>query len=498
LTKLFTSKHILLEDIFEILLNGGFCEENYLKLTKPILSQPIKMEEQPQLQQSSEIQDNSSFVPSENLPFCSTNEEKERKLFLQDLNKFMTESGKPLSKIPIMGYKELDLYQLFKEVINFGGFNEVVKNVGTWSKIWKRLTNFDASITDSSFRLKKNYERYLLEYEFKCKPENRQQNFGERHKRREHAVLNHSTSSSSSSSLASPSTPIYLDINSTSQQSQNNGNVITSFSQSPSSLPEDRKSRNKKSSKKSSAASIEEALNKISRDAAGAPKLPLDFGDFILESIGTVIPRSPWVTEKHIWPVGFRISTMFTSMTNPEINVKYTCSIIESNDKPVFVIYAEDEQKAIQSHSPCGAWKAVFRKLSSHVVDTSRRSVNGTARFGLSNPIVNALIKELLPSDIDKNSVLPSSPSSSSSGSSTNSPASRLRKRKSLTDLYSSEDNLTPTHYVEEEPMKFPRVETVMVTKNSCEEVVFNSREELDDLETAVNILNALKFCTVY
>jgi len=72
-----------------------------------------------------------------------------------DINKFMGEIGKPLSKIPIMGYKELDLYQLFKEVTAYGGFTEVVKNVGTWSKIWKRLGNFDPSITDSSFRLKK-------------------------------------------------------------------------------------------------------------------------------------------------------------------------------------------------------------------------------------------------------------------------------------------------------------------------------------------------------
>lgn len=55
----------------------------------------------------------------------SPNEELERKIFMQELNKFMSENGKPLSKIPIMGYKELDLFQLFREVTNFGGFNEV-------------------------------------------------------------------------------------------------------------------------------------------------------------------------------------------------------------------------------------------------------------------------------------------------------------------------------------------------------------------------------------
>ena len=37
------------------------------------------------------------------------------------------------------------------------------------------MGNFDPSITDSSFRLKKNYERYLLEYEYKIHPDHRQQ-----------------------------------------------------------------------------------------------------------------------------------------------------------------------------------------------------------------------------------------------------------------------------------------------------------------------------------
>jgi hypothetical protein len=69
-------------------------------------------------------------------PVISATEERERKQFMGDLNKFMSEIGKPLSKIPIMGYKELDLFQLFREVTAYGGFNEVVKNVGTWSKIW--------------------------------------------------------------------------------------------------------------------------------------------------------------------------------------------------------------------------------------------------------------------------------------------------------------------------------------------------------------------------
>lgn len=63
---------------------------------------------------------------TEDIVSLSSSEERDRKQFMQDLNKFMVEIGKPLSKIPIMGYKELDLFQLFKEVNSYGGFNEVI------------------------------------------------------------------------------------------------------------------------------------------------------------------------------------------------------------------------------------------------------------------------------------------------------------------------------------------------------------------------------------
>lgn len=53
------------------------------------------------------------------------NDEEERRNFTREIHRFMADIGKPLTKIPIMGYKELDLYQLFKEVVSYGGFSEV-------------------------------------------------------------------------------------------------------------------------------------------------------------------------------------------------------------------------------------------------------------------------------------------------------------------------------------------------------------------------------------
>jgi len=418
-----------------------------------------------------------NYTPTVNI----SPDEKERKLFMQDLNKFMSENGKPLSKIPIMGYKELDLYQLFKEVLAYGGFNEVVKNVGTWSKIWKKLANFDPSITDSSFRLKKNYERYLLDYELKCKPENRQQTPELRFELRTRSSLRN-------------------NITNEITNSPNSSFDSSSISSSSPSMNKKTLKQNKKAIQNSISL---ETISKIPRTPEGSPLLPIDLGDFILESLGTIINKSPFVTDKHIYPVGFRISRMFPSMMTPEINVKYTCSILNSNDKPLFVITPEDECKSIQSHSPSGAWRTVFKRLALKNEDPtnspSRKSINGNARFGLVNPIVIHLLKEMfVTSDSSSSSPfnLPASPILSNL-SPLNSP--NIRKRKSSIDL--NEDSLNQkninNYQEEEEPMKFPRVETVMIS-SKLEEIVFHSRQELEDLERAVATLNLLKFCTVY
>jgi len=237
-----------------------------------------------------------------------------------------------------------------------------------------------------------------------------------------------------------------------------------------------------------------EAISKIPKNSFGSPQLPLDFGDFVLESLGTVIHKTPFVTDKYIYPVGFRTSRIFASMVNPEINVKYTCTILNSNDKPLFVITPEDEPLSIQSHSPSSAWKTVFKKLAARNPkdENARKSINGASHFGLTNPIVSHLIRELYitSSDSFAQFASPSSPSGS--------PIPGLKKRKSSTDLSSSEDLSPSLNSESEEPLKFPRVETVMISSHASEEIVFHSREELDDLEFAVTTLSALKFCTVY
>jgi hypothetical protein len=356
------------------------------------------------------------------------NEERDRKLFIQELNKFMVDIGKPLSKIPIMGYKELDLFQLFKEVNAFGGFNEVVKNVGTWSKIWKKLANFDPSITDSSFRLKKNYERYLLEYEYKVFPEHRQQ---------------------------------ALEAE---KQLQKNGpeTFLPSGNQSPLTSP--------KTEKK----------GKKGKKILSRPELPLILGEVTIEAWGSLIPKPPFMTEKHIWPVGFRSSRLFPSMLDPSKRVKYTSQIIHGGDKPQFIVTAVDQPNSpIISHSPSAAWRTVLKNVMSKegapLEEKKNMSVSGAVRFGLSLPLVATVIKELPQlSNCDSLQEFQKDPLESPSTG---------RKRKPMENQSTVE---APCHLNLES--KSPRVGR----RNHAS--VSQQISEDSDLETAVETLNALRF----
>jgi len=367
---------------------------------------------------------------------------------MQELNRFMGDNGKPLNKIPIMGYKELDLFQLFREVMTYGGFNEVVKNVGTWSKIWKRLGNFDPSITDSSFRLKKNYERYLLEYEYYSYPEHRK----------------------AAVELEKPK--------------KSKGNSSDSSSDSKSKCD---KMKIKKYKRKSY-----NAYKDVVRDKTGQPKMPiiLGGGELIIENLGTIIPRAPYVTEKHIWPIGFASSRYFSSMINPDQRVKYTSQIVDDGTKPQFIVTAADDlENPIVSYSPSGAWRTVLKRvMGKGMSDDSKKniSVSGTLRFGLAHPVVSHLIREL-PNGSDL-----LAPMESDNYSSSKKRKSSDIERESSPELSSDSAMSTPSS---PGSPKYARYEHEHF---SARDVLFTTREELDDLENAVATLQALKYCTVF
>jgi len=392
-----------------------------------------------------------------------------------------------------MGYKELDLYQLFKEVTAHGGFNEVVKNVGTWSKIWKRLGNFDPSITDSSFRLKKNYERYLLEYEFKCYPEHRLQAM----ELSEKSSMKRSSSLNSISTISRPHSPtgfisssVYASSSFLNSHASNTS--FNSLHHSPEGFKKDKyklgKKKHFRKSSNSGLPSRSQSYNNLASmsSSLSSTKMPLILGDLTIENLGVIIPRFPYVVEGNIYPVGFTSHRYFTSRINPEKQVRYTSQIVDVNERPQFVVTAADdpEHPVISQESPSDCWKQILQSFvnnddespnnnfslmnsnSSNSLSSygDKLSVSGRMRFGLTHPEVRELIKDMPNYEM----IGPQSPFK--------------RKYNNISD--DSDDSKMRT-----------QVNGPLMRKS-------RTLDQMDqyqyDLESAVATLQALKYCSVY
>jgi hypothetical protein len=92
-----------------------------------------------------------------------------KKDFYRKWYKFMESIQEVPEKLPVMGFKPLDLYNLYYLVISQGGYGQVIKlqGEGIWIKIFKKIDNYKSTITNSSVRLKNYYQKYLLQFELK-------------------------------------------------------------------------------------------------------------------------------------------------------------------------------------------------------------------------------------------------------------------------------------------------------------------------------------------
>uniref|UniRef100_A0A224X7T3 Putative serine protease h6 n=1 Tax=Panstrongylus lignarius TaxID=156445 RepID=A0A224X7T3_9HEMI len=87
----------------------------------------------------------------------------EEKNFLALLHNFMRERRTPISKIPVVGFKEVNLYKLYKKVRELGGYDMV-----TAGKLWKfvyEVMGGDMTSTSAATLSRRHYERLLLPYE---------------------------------------------------------------------------------------------------------------------------------------------------------------------------------------------------------------------------------------------------------------------------------------------------------------------------------------------
>ncbi|XP_045436121.1 AT-rich interactive domain-containing protein 4A isoform X5 [Pipistrellus kuhlii] len=103
-------------------------------------------------------------VPEEEL------DPEERDNFLQQLYKFMEDRGTPINKPPVLGYKDLNLFKLFRLVYHQGGCDKIDSGA-VWKQIYMDL-GIPILNSAASYNVKTAYRKYLYGFEEYCRSAN--------------------------------------------------------------------------------------------------------------------------------------------------------------------------------------------------------------------------------------------------------------------------------------------------------------------------------------
>ncbi|KAK6304661.1 hypothetical protein J4Q44_G00252470 [Coregonus suidteri] len=92
---------------------------------------------------------------------------EERDHFLQQLYKFMEDRGTPINKPPVLGYKDLNLFKLFRLVYQQGGCDKI-ESGSVWKQIYMDL-GIPILNSAASYNVKTAYRKYLYGFEEYCR-----------------------------------------------------------------------------------------------------------------------------------------------------------------------------------------------------------------------------------------------------------------------------------------------------------------------------------------
>ncbi|KAG7273796.1 hypothetical protein CRUP_016540, partial [Coryphaenoides rupestris] len=87
----------------------------------------------------------------------------EEQLFLNQLYDFMERHGRPINKVPNLGFKKIDLFRLYSVVQGMGGYEKVTSE-RLWKVVYNNLGGCPGS-TSAATCTRRHYERLMLSYE---------------------------------------------------------------------------------------------------------------------------------------------------------------------------------------------------------------------------------------------------------------------------------------------------------------------------------------------
>ncbi|XP_078007638.1 AT-rich interactive domain-containing protein 4A isoform X2 [Phascolarctos cinereus] len=120
-------------------------------------------------EESDEEKDKENAKEEEEMPEEELDPE-ERDNFLQQLYKFMEDRGTPINKPPVLGYKDLNLFKLFRLVYHQGGCDNIDSGA-VWKQIYMDL-GIPILNSAASYNVKTAYRKYLYGFEEYCRSAN--------------------------------------------------------------------------------------------------------------------------------------------------------------------------------------------------------------------------------------------------------------------------------------------------------------------------------------
>ncbi|XP_062375046.1 AT-rich interactive domain-containing protein 4B isoform X2 [Sardina pilchardus] len=91
---------------------------------------------------------------------------EERESFLQQLYKFMEDRGTPINKRPVLGYRNLNLFKLYRLVNKLGGFDRIDSG-SVWKQVYQDL-GIPVLNSAAGYNVKCAYRKYLYGFEEYC------------------------------------------------------------------------------------------------------------------------------------------------------------------------------------------------------------------------------------------------------------------------------------------------------------------------------------------
>lgn len=93
----------------------------------------------------------------------------EEKAFVSSLHSFMKDKGTPIERIPHLGFKQINLWRIYKAVDKLGGYDSVTAR-RLWKKVYDELGGSPGS-TSAATCTRRHYERLVLPFERHIKGE---------------------------------------------------------------------------------------------------------------------------------------------------------------------------------------------------------------------------------------------------------------------------------------------------------------------------------------